>query len=677
MIKDIATEMLALWKEFSDIDDKSTGMNYRTWEEHDLIAKATSSLAYDPSGISTAMLVEDFHTRHLNARNFSITDILSPSDHVQWLLQKTQKLSSLFSDEITQESFAGVKDSIRAALGHYEVDINERYESLLANNPFLGSLRVSALRNTYELQLDQFLRGEPDTTSRPVFIKQVWKWWSINSLLAAALSMPNGVSLHLIATPKIFESYFVFLIRNGGNLYILSDIEKEDHPLQSGMRRHPDRQMSDRIARAWFPYELVDVAFDEEYTHMYQKASETKALVAYQKEWIELSPINELEPEVTVWLSMMFTLIIKRFWGENVQADELSYTGEMLVRSESLLERASKANLPVLKDTALQAVSITRESIQIGVATEAELGQTYELTQSWMEDRYGHQVSEESLNLTTAPGATPVLSLNYSGRVVVMDDTLEKDRTSVKVFDGLGYPLTRFAKASELENDRKFIARAAYAVSIQKLAEDEFERRKDEVAQWFRNAAWKNKENLLSYAGNGEIWVKDVTIGREGTMKGNRSRCRSLEGQHFHQFMDHCEVGETHGWYGATRLFTEHTNKIRCNVTDAQASYLYAFTPANAKELALVAGCEISELPDVLQNWDLRRTHTGNQKLNRQDPMSWKTEDPWIAMNFIVVIALSKRGLAQVKKNAKLPPLNIASEQDMKGAGVIISIWGN
>ena len=57
MIDNIAKQMLQIWKELADINDKSTGMNYRGWEEEARIATATSALAYDPSGISTAMLV--------------------------------------------------------------------------------------------------------------------------------------------------------------------------------------------------------------------------------------------------------------------------------------------------------------------------------------------------------------------------------------------------------------------------------------------------------------------------------------------------------------------------------------------------------------------------------------------------------------------------------------------
>lgn len=678
MINNIATQMLQVWKELADIDDKSTGMNYRSWEEQGLITTATSALAYDPSGISTAMLVEEFYTRHLSGRHFSLSDILAPSDHIQWLLSKTETLTNLFNDEKTIDAFTGVKQSVRSALGHYEVDVDARYEKLLADHPALGGLRVSALRSSQELQLDQFMRGEPDQTEKPVFLKTVYKWWNINSLLAAALTMPSGVSLHLIATPKIMENYFVFVVRNGGNLYILSDIEKEKHPLQNGMRRRPDRVMSNRIAKAWFPYELVDIAFDEEDERIYETKTNCRDLVTYQKEWRELSPINKLEPEVTVWLSMMFTLIIQRFWNENVQADELSYTGEMLVKSQVLLDRATKANLPVVKDSALQAVSISRESISASTASKDEIGSTYDLTHRWMEDRYGSKVSEEALNLTSVQGTAPTLSVNFSGRVVVMDDTLEKDRTSVSVFAGIGYPSTRFAKQSELEKDRKFLARATYADSINMLAKQEFDRRKEEIIRWFKDAARNNLPNLLNYAANESIWIKVTKEGREGTVKSNAAHCRSnKKGEKFHRFMGQCQIGERHGWYGGTSLFTEYSSKIRCNVTGAQATYLVGFTPTNARELAVVAGCEVSELPDVLQHWDLRRASIDNSILGRVDPMAWKASDPWIELTFIAVLALSKRGLAQVKKDVKLPDLDIAKLQDMEYSSSSISIFGN
>lgn len=348
------------------------------------------------------------------------------------------------------------------------------------------------------------------------------------------------------------------------------------------------------------------------------------------------------------------------------------------MKSQALLDRATQANLPVTQGTALQAVSINRESITTRVATKDEIGTSYDLTHSWMEERYGPMVSEEALNLTATPGEALTLSVNTSGRVVLMDDTLEKDRTSVGVFAGIGYPSTRFAKASELEKDRKFIARATYADSINKLAKQEFDRRKDEVARWFKEACRNNLPNLLSYAGNESLWVKVTGEGREGTVRRNAAQCRNnKKGDKFNRFMGQCQVGESHGWFGATGLFSEYAGKIRCNVTGAQATYLVGFTPTNARELAVIAGCEISELPDVLQNWDLRRVAIANSILDRVDPMAWRAEDPWLEQNFIAVLALSKRGMTQVKKDVKVPNLDIAKLQDMEYSSSTMSIFGN
>lgn len=676
MISDIAKQMLHIWTELTSIDDKSTGMNYSGHYDAKRLATATSALAYDPSGVSTAMMAEEFHKQHMAGRHFSLTDLLQPSDHIEWLISQTKQLSNLFDADETKAAFSGLRESISSGLKHYEVEINPDYQALLDNNSSLAALRVSAISSSKELQLDQFMRGEPDASgAKPAVMRQVFKWWNINSLLAAAVNMPCGVSLHLIGTPKVMENYFVFVIRNGGNLYILSDIEKQAHPLQSGMRRRPDRVMENRINKAWFPYELIDIAYDEEDERFFETASKARDLVAFQTEWRSLAPINALEPQVTVWLTMMFTLIIQRFWGENVQVEELSYTGEMLLKSETLLDKAERANLPVLANTGLQAQTITRDSISQEIAAEDEIGKTYELTHDWMEKRYGPKVSNEALNLTSVKGVTPALSLNTSGQVVVMDDSLEKDRTSVMVFGAHGYPTTRFAKASELEKDRKFLARATYADAINKMAKREHDQRESEIRRWFDEAVRANKDSLISYAGGDDIWI--LAEGKDciGTVYNNRAACKSNgRGDNFHQFMRRVEVGGEHNFWGATELFSWDGSKHRCVVTGAKASYFVGFSPTNAIELAVVTGCDVSDLPDVLQHWNIRDTRTGNSILNRIDPVAWKVEDPWRKMNFNSVLALSKRGLAQLQKDVKLPNLTIAKPEDIKFSSSIIRI---
>ena len=72
--------------------------------------------------------------------------------------------------------------------------------------------------------------------------------------------------------------------------------------------------------------------------------------------------------------------------------------------------------------------------------------------------------------------------------------------------------------------------------------------------------------------------------------------------------------------------------------------------------LALVAGCAVDDLPDVLQHWNLLRKYTGNQILNRVDPMIWKAHNPWLKLKLSVLIPLSKRAIAQIAKTPVVTP---------------------
>ncbi len=93
-----------------------------------------------------------------------------------------------------------------------------------------------------------------------------------------------------------------------------------------------------------------------------------------------------------------------------------------------------------------------------------------------------------------------------------------------------------------------------------------------------------------------------------------------------------------------------------CLMNGTAASYWVGIYPANAAELALVAGCAVTELPDVLQHWNLLRTYTGNHILSRIDPMIWKAQNPWLKLKLSVLIPLSKRAVAQLAKVPLVTP---------------------
>ena len=88
----------------------------------------------------------------------------------------------------------------------------------------------------------------------------------------------------------------------------------------------------------------------------------------------------------------------------------------------------------------------------------------------------------------------------------------------------------------------------------------------------------------------------------------------------------------------------------RCFVTDAAAIYRALFRPQCAESLAMLAGCTVSDLPDVLQNWRRKKPYVGNDILSRLDPVDTEIHDPWMDLKLNVSIYLSKRGYARVQK---------------------------
>jgi hypothetical protein len=681
MISDLSAKMLNAWAELAGVVPGATSFSTSSYDAAKKFEQATKGLELDPSGISTAMLAHGFYGKHVGATKFTLSDLLEPSADLNTLLEKTRGFKALLDDQAVTEDVQGFKDSISKALAHYEVEVSGDLAALLQSNVDMAELRLSALNSINQLRMDQFLRGEPEQPGvNPVFMKTIHKWWNINSLLAAAVRMPSGISLHMIGTPKAFDTFFVFLIRNGGNLYILSDVAKESHPLRSSMTRRPDRKFNDRVNQNWFPYELADVEWvegeEEDEFHVYQTASKAKDLVTYQHESRPLSAINKLSAEPTVWLSMMFSLIMKRFWGTNEQAKELSYTGEMVLNSQALLQRAMTANLPLVVTPAFDTAVIDQQKISTEIATKDGIGETYNMTTAWMVDRYADQVDDDVLNLTASEDKTIVLMLTDEGSVGVQPEAAEEKGR--RVVASHPYPATRFGSATTLENDRKFLARTNFALSISMLAKAEFEARRQEIEQWYAQAVRRNLDNIIALCGNESIWIDDgENNGRETTTKNNYAACRSNGSRLFHRFIGRIDVGSDHGFWPSWMLYQSNNGyNPKCNITGAKASYIVGFTPANAQELAILAGCEVNELPDVLQHWTIRQHKSGNQLIDRIDPMSWRLEDPWAGLCFGVTLALSKRGLAKLEKNPKLPPLTIATEEQMKQSSSHISIYG-
>lgn len=679
---------LELWRSITGV---KPGANGRTTIGAYKLVKAYEELIeaveLDPTDITATLLLSHQLNEYLAEQTVTLGRLLRDPSGTAALMKPISELNAFLNDEDLLDTRDRFISAVRSALTQYGVSGRDDVEKLFADHDMIAILRRDALRSIKTLRVDQFLDGSPEPAGiRPVYTKVVHQWWNVNSMLAALTAMPAGVSVNMIRHPGGYQSYFAFVIRNGGNLFVLTDMPEHAHPLASMMSRRPDRELQDRAARHWFPYDLLDVGYDEESGRLYMEATSERSLVAYQPAARPLKPIADLAPPVVVWLAMMFDLIVERFWKQGFKAPALSYTGEMLANESRLISAAQGANLPVPLYEPIGLPALTLADVHSSVVAANQVGKKYDNPNAWMEERYKDKVLPETLNLTGRPETVLYLQagdgkVRDSGATAETEKSLsswdkaklEEGRTTLNLVNA-----TAFGTRERVEADRMFIARSNYAVQINRFATEEYEKRKDEVEKWYWDRLKANADSLILWSGNKELWCgghAGDTFGGSGyTGSHNAVRYKPIsvdEKGHetgrvwFHNLISRAQVGENTWGMSRGRLLGEfeRTRGAICMLNGTKATFFVTFAPTSAVELALLAGCKVEELPDVLQHWTLESQYRGNQILDRIDPLVWKAKNPWLKMDFRVSLAFSKRAMEKISKDPLVPPgLNLLVE---------------
>lgn len=639
-------EALRLWQEITAPGAIPKGLRLSQWEVQETYKELQEALNLDPSELTASLLLSHFTHEFLRNQSLSLLDLLHSPEDVQAKLDKPRQLLALVNEQGTTAKRDAFLADLLAAVSQYGAGERDALKELLKSHDDVGILRRDALRSMETLSVHQFLAGLPEPEHvKPVYNQMIHQWVNINAMLKAATHMPSGVSLNLIRDSNDFNSYFCFTVRNGGNLFVVTDREATAHPLQAGMRRRPDRVMERRMRKNWFPYDLLDLRYDEAEHRFYVGESSSTELVASQQAAWPIKPIRDMEADELLWLTMMFDLLVERFWRQGFQAPALSYTAEMLKIEHALQAPAAASNLQVQGYEPLSLPALTRADISSAATTEAEVGEKAHEPNKWLEERYGRQVPESVLNLVTSE--TQVMLLNLADKTVEAAEPEAKKPAGFRENDALAKRLklasmvaTEFGAKEKLDADRKFIARANFAAHVDLLAKAEFEARRLEVERWYEERVLMNRPNLLPLVGHVALGVPVPAL----------------------ETFDHWERGAGSIRYPRTeganagpglRNFmkrVEFKGSDRCVIKGVRASYLAAFYPGTAQELAFLCGCTVDALPDVLQNWTLECKYIGNSILRRIDPMNWRVSNPWIKLNLLVTIPLSKSAINQLEK---------------------------
>ena len=673
-LHELLGDALELWVDLSGVDPSGRSFRMGDLDVLGMHRDIEQAIQLDPSLVTAFLLLDAYSQSYFKERTFSVDQLLAAPEKTEAYLAKTREFLALVRNEEFVSMRDAFVDKLRLAVAHYGAE-GEDLEKLLASTLAIGTIRRDALKSIDGLRVDQFLTGEAEEAGRkPVYFDTVHQFWNMNSMLAHGARMPSGVSLSLVRTPDAMSSYFVFMIRNGGNLYSLSDVPIRAHPLQAELlkSRRPERDFMRRTSQNRFPYDLLDLRYDEEYEAFFVEESTLKGVIPFQRESHPLKKLSQLHADEIVWITLMFDLIVERFWTRGFQAPAISTTGEALSKGLALeyLNIAEQAGLPAVFGTTspFQPLVLDDVSLQAEDAITAYAGKSSG-THRHLEERFAASVPADFLNQVGAPSEVLYLPGNGGSHFSAPSTSMEivRDKTKragdIDRFEARGrqylsqYRLDAFGTVAEIESDRRYIARFNYAKAIERLAEGEFAARKDAVRAWFLKAARKNLDAILPLAAKPETWMAKESI------PGVEYKCTSTNEKHPH-FPNSFLFATTHALKDKNdmqRLYDRHVLNYQalmgessnayqstCVLTDAGASYVLVVAPQTARDIALLAGCTVDELPVEIRQWARHRDHRGNHLLDRVDPMDWAIEDPWSRECFSLRIYLSKRGLTRV-----------------------------
>lgn len=694
---------MTLWFDLIGLDPNAKSMSMSKWDLKSQSDELKESMGYDPSLITTYLLLDAFSTDYFKDAKVSIAEFDDDPDKIFDYMDKVREFKKLIrSPEVTEvaEEFF---DATRKALTSYGIE-SDRIDKFFADRANLAIIRRDALKSINRLRSDHFLQGETEE-AQPIYNRDVFGYWNINSMIEHVCAMPNGVSLNLIRDPDDLHSYFSFAIRNGGNLIMLTDVPEYAHPLGRYMSRRPDKAFDKRVSKNWFPYQLLAIAYDEEgnpYHDIYRE-SQAKGLVPHQPHHFVVEKLVNLDIAQITWTTLMFDLIVEKYWRQPIVPKELSYTNEMIRLEDQnvLLARAAGSNLPVTGYQPLQLPILTPADVMTDALDERAIGKRWEDHDSryganrWMEERYGERVPIEALNqIGTQDGSQLFLASGESagkaqwggkGQIVPVEGEVKKATTERHLFHGetplshfdhgknvRTYGLERvdgtlFGTREQIDADRKFIARVNFARGIQREADAEFEAERASVLRWFKERVTDRIEHILAYACHDEVMHSRRRWGSfTKTYKDRDPEIEKMEKYVFSQVNDLTRKLESWQYSRTTGeptvTFDQGYNSQpyfhRCFLTGAKSSFQLAIQPGCPEDLCVLTGTKLEDLPVYLRNWNPGDdAYVGNSILNRIDPLEWKLDSPWNMISFGISVYLSKRGRAQIIKDKPAPAL--------------------
>lgn len=622
-------EKLELWVKITGVDPNQTSYSIRfdgglsTWDIKKMNDRITEALKYDTYGYFADAYLSVYFKKYLAKKQVSLQELLENKQMRQYM----DDVKILYHEIQNSDSGKQIMDAANRALDFYDL----QHSSLEIFD--IVELQVSANRcMDHKLQRLQFSSGTATSAGFKVS-KNIYMYKNMDALLLCAVNNTiDGVSLGYIRNEKqLTDSYFAFIIRNGQNLYLLTDMPKYSNPVQNRMIRCPGRNMSERIESNFFPYQTVaNIDTSDLWNSGRYGINETSNTLAKQSDQFRtlIGTFDSLDEQEAFWTITMLDMIKKEFY-EQIPQYELSYTGSMLRIKQLPDTENALAIRSVFPTIELQDIDITNT-----MEMEFEQRKDVDGINDYLIKQYKDQIDPAALNLVKETERFSLISSKYTER------SYSEEKPIFIAFDR-----DTCGTREEILYTQKYIERYNYSKQIQRLLDEDFEKNRKTIVDLIQDRITPRIRELCKLQLQGKL-LNMTQVWKDGKHIPEKRPFGEVEDfEHWYQ---------NNGKHTTFRYGYEWINKseMHCYFTHRKPRVVFIIKPRNLQDLLLLCGCEKSNLPKQIQNWNNSPDYYGNPILQNIDPLLWNVNNPFEHLNFDISILVSKKEYLTLCKEA-------------------------
>lgn len=485
-----------------------------------------------------------------------------------------------------------------------------------------------------DLLLSQFTNGTYSKSGVHIF-DHVYLCNDASELIAGLVHTPytSCITLAFVydrTSPQ--SSFFAFGIKNGENVYLLSDKPYFPNPNYANSTRCTSRSLEENMKRSRMPYSLMGFDLSDRYS-IKQDLSNVKTIVPKGISGFPiLGSFKDITEDEYLYVIFMISNIKQKFFTEHTEIKELSYT----------LAQVDTPLIASNSDICLVPYSENR----------IVLNPIHSVSES---DTLSYQsCNDKIVNVLFCEENKKVIDHysylfdRYADKISISD--IQPVGKGKKIPVGEQYSLMRpvnstgFYTKSKLEYTQKWLFRQNYAVAVNTLNSQEYMSKKAVLERWFEEAVTSKKDEILLRSVHGEI-VGDFadylnTTYNDGNLIRFGDERSIVTGGRMEYGGDYDGV-----CFGNGRRLSCISKKTAC--------FFIQLRCGTWKDLCSVLGISRENLPEELRHYDSIHApmQEGNAILDNIDPLSC-VFDRFNHMKFSVTYYFGKNELIKFFRNA-------------------------